>query len=173
MSSLLSRRSKTAHISPALKTMSIRLLIDGQYRGNSSFLFYFIFFPVMISAWTSFQGLLLNLKVSCHLSDACWEKMTVSTIKHGGWSRLMLQRDARVGAQLQLLKLEVLRDNWAIYWLVQNHAIDSTIKRYFERSRAVKDKVLFKELKCKLPFSILGTMTTTRTPKRLVLSWQQ
>lgn len=33
----------------------------------------------------------------------------------GGRSRLMMQRDARAGAQLQLLKLEVLRDNWAIY----------------------------------------------------------
>lgn len=42
----------------------------------------------------------------------------------------MLQRDARAGAQLQLLKLEVLRNTGQLTDknLIQNHAIDYTIK---------------------------------------------
>lgn len=52
-----------------------------------------------MSAWISFLGLLLNLKASCRLSEACWEK--IDCVGHqtcGGWCRLMrpwLQDGAR------------------------------------------------------------------------------
>lgn len=111
VSSLLSRKSETARISPALKTMSIRLLIDGQYRGNSSsFILFFrchdISMNILPRIAFELEGFLSSVRCMLGEND-CVNHQTC-----GGRCRLMLQRGARAGAQLQQLD-RLLMNIWS------------------------------------------------------------